>query len=66
MIGAKNREGYANVAWLIAKWIKRKGVETQKESMICCRQFMTRAVVPRPLRHTITDLYERMGCTTLI
>ncbi|GJZ14654.1 putative ribonuclease H-like domain-containing protein [Tanacetum coccineum] len=68
MIGAKNREGYANVAWLIAKWIKRKGFETQKESMICCRQFMTsnapgvhRAIVPRPLRHTITDLYDRIG-----
>ncbi|GJY05245.1 hypothetical protein Tco_0371185 [Tanacetum coccineum] len=39
---ARNHEGYANVAWLIAKWLKRKGVGTQKESMICCGQFVTR------------------------
>nr|GEW02094.1 hypothetical protein [Tanacetum cinerariifolium] len=42
MFGATNHEGYANVAWLIAKWLKRKGVGTQKESMICCGQFVTR------------------------
>ncbi|GJZ51563.1 hypothetical protein Tco_0606078 [Tanacetum coccineum] len=42
MFGARNREGYANVAWLIAKWMKRKGVGTQKESMICCGQFVTK------------------------
>ncbi|GJW95318.1 gag-pol polyprotein [Tanacetum coccineum] len=34
--------GYANVAWLIAKWLKRKGVGIQRESMICCGQFMTK------------------------
>ncbi|GJV32030.1 hypothetical protein Tco_1392430 [Tanacetum coccineum] len=39
---SRNHEGYANVAWLIAKWLKRKGVGTQKESMICCGQFVTR------------------------
>nr|GEZ15437.1 hypothetical protein [Tanacetum cinerariifolium] len=42
MFGAKNREGYANVAWLIKKLMKRKGVGTQKESMICYGQFMTK------------------------
>ncbi|GKA14349.1 hypothetical protein Tco_0693995 [Tanacetum coccineum] len=42
MVEARNRKGYANVAWLIAKWMKRKGVRTEKESMICCRQFVTK------------------------
>ncbi|GKA74275.1 hypothetical protein Tco_0780577 [Tanacetum coccineum] len=32
---------YANVTWLIAKWLKRKGVGFQRESMICCGQFIT-------------------------
>ncbi|GJT40120.1 hypothetical protein Tco_0939985 [Tanacetum coccineum] len=27
---------------LIARWMKRKGAGTQKESMICCRQFITK------------------------
>ncbi|GJT35127.1 hypothetical protein Tco_0925546 [Tanacetum coccineum] len=36
------RNGYANVAWLIARWMKRKGADSQKESMICCGQFITR------------------------
>ncbi|GKB26333.1 hypothetical protein Tco_0865734 [Tanacetum coccineum] len=42
MFGARNCEGYANVAWLIAKWMKRKGVGTQKESMIYYGQFVTK------------------------
>nr|GEV96061.1 reverse transcriptase domain-containing protein [Tanacetum cinerariifolium] len=28
--------GYANLAWLMAKWLKWKGVGSQKDSMICC------------------------------
>ncbi|GJZ91919.1 hypothetical protein Tco_0663984 [Tanacetum coccineum] len=35
MFEAKNQNGYANVAWLISRWIKRKGVGSQRESMIC-------------------------------
>nr|GEU90756.1 hypothetical protein [Tanacetum cinerariifolium] len=27
-------------AWVIARWIKRKGAGTQKESQICCGQFI--------------------------
>ncbi|GJU72611.1 hypothetical protein Tco_1264016 [Tanacetum coccineum] len=42
MFEAKHQDGYANVAWLIAKWLKRNGVGTQKESMICCGQFVTK------------------------
>nr|GEU53347.1 RNA-directed DNA polymerase, eukaryota, nucleotide-binding alpha-beta plait domain protein [Tanacetum cinerariifolium] len=37
-----HQNGYANVAWLIARWIKRKGAGTQKESQICCGQFITK------------------------
>ncbi|GKF53736.1 hypothetical protein Tco_0160646, partial [Tanacetum coccineum] len=32
--------GYANVAWLIARWMNEKGAGSQKESMICCGQFI--------------------------
>ncbi|GJY39871.1 hypothetical protein Tco_0426235 [Tanacetum coccineum] len=38
----KHENGYINVAWFIAKWLKRKGVGSQRESMIYCRQFITR------------------------
>ncbi|GJR42386.1 hypothetical protein Tco_1310489 [Tanacetum coccineum] len=36
----KNR--YANVAWVIAKWMKRKGARTHKESQICCGEFISK------------------------
>ncbi|GKB90251.1 hypothetical protein Tco_0962523 [Tanacetum coccineum] len=42
MFDARHQNGYVNVAWLIARWIKRKGAGTQKESQICCRQFITK------------------------
>nr|GEY03352.1 hypothetical protein [Tanacetum cinerariifolium] len=32
--------GYANVAWLITRWMKRKGAGTQKESQIYYRQLI--------------------------
>ncbi|GKF11399.1 hypothetical protein Tco_0049325, partial [Tanacetum coccineum] len=38
MFDARHQNGYANVAWLIARWIKRKGAGTQKKSQICCGQ----------------------------
>ncbi|GJX13303.1 hypothetical protein Tco_0205061 [Tanacetum coccineum] len=31
-----------NEAWVIARWMKRKGVGTQKESQICCGQFISK------------------------
>nr|GEV42278.1 retrovirus-related Pol polyprotein [Tanacetum cinerariifolium] len=31
MFDARHQNGYANVAWLIARWMKRKGAGTQKE-----------------------------------
>nr|GEV47333.1 reverse transcriptase domain-containing protein [Tanacetum cinerariifolium] len=30
----KNQDGYANVAWVIAKWMKKKGVGSQRDNMI--------------------------------
>ncbi|GKC21919.1 hypothetical protein Tco_1024069 [Tanacetum coccineum] len=73
----EHQNGYANVAWLIARWMKRKGAGTQKESQICCGQFIMklarkarvlsdeprvpRVAIPRPPRTSMQDLYERMG-----
>ncbi|GKB27281.1 hypothetical protein Tco_0866682 [Tanacetum coccineum] len=42
MFNARHQNGYENVAWLIARWMKRKGAGTQKESQICCRQFISK------------------------
>ncbi|GJV64506.1 hypothetical protein Tco_1475334 [Tanacetum coccineum] len=42
MFDARHQNGYANVAWVISKWMKRKGVGTQKESQICCGQFISK------------------------
>ncbi|GJZ45740.1 retrotransposon ORF1 [Tanacetum coccineum] len=42
MFDARHQNGYANVAWVIARWMKRKGAETQKESQICCGQFISK------------------------
>ncbi|GKD59940.1 hypothetical protein Tco_1297449 [Tanacetum coccineum] len=39
---ANHQNGYVNVAWLLAKWMKRKEVGTQRESMICYGQFVTK------------------------
>nr|GEZ28615.1 hypothetical protein [Tanacetum cinerariifolium]GEZ71535.1 hypothetical protein [Tanacetum cinerariifolium] len=38
MFEAKHQNRYANVSWLIARWMKRKGAGSQKDSMICCGQ----------------------------
>nr|GEZ08196.1 hypothetical protein [Tanacetum cinerariifolium] len=40
MFHARHQNRYVNVAWLIARWMKRKGAGTQKESQICCGQFI--------------------------
>ncbi|GJW98955.1 hypothetical protein Tco_0180763 [Tanacetum coccineum] len=112
MFDARYQNGYTNVAWLIARWVKRKGYGTQKESQICCGRFITKIArkarvltevvlrilsaliycrdldtttlrelidsegrlipedpqpgvpgvgIPRPLRASMQDLYDRMG-----
>ncbi|GJX81782.1 hypothetical protein Tco_0331263 [Tanacetum coccineum] len=42
MFDVRHQNGYANVAWLIARWMKRKGAGTQKESQICCGHFISK------------------------
>ncbi|GJY92934.1 hypothetical protein Tco_0508716 [Tanacetum coccineum] len=42
MFDARHQNGYTNVAWLIARWMKRKEAGTQKESQICCGQFISK------------------------
>ncbi|GJR00788.1 hypothetical protein Tco_0523772 [Tanacetum coccineum] len=42
MFEARHQNRYVNVAWLIAKWMKRKGAKSQKDSQICCGQFITK------------------------
>ncbi|GJR37908.1 ribonuclease H-like domain-containing protein [Tanacetum coccineum] len=77
MFDARHQNGYANVTWLIARWMKRKGAGTQRESQICCGQFIMkiarkarvltdvpgvpRVGIPRPPRASMQDLYDRMG-----
>nr|GEZ80993.1 hypothetical protein [Tanacetum cinerariifolium] len=62
MVDARHQNGYANVAWVITKWIKRKGAGTQKDSQICCGQFILKlARKCRPPKASMQDLYDRMG-----
>nr|GEY07163.1 hypothetical protein [Tanacetum cinerariifolium] len=42
MFDARHQNGYANVAWVIAKWMKRKVAGTQKESQYCYGQFISK------------------------
>ncbi|GJR40222.1 hypothetical protein Tco_1215906 [Tanacetum coccineum] len=42
MFEDRNQQRYANVAWVIAKLMKRKRMGTQKRSMIVCGQFVTK------------------------
>nr|GEV47043.1 hypothetical protein [Tanacetum cinerariifolium] len=72
MFDARHQNGYTNVAWLIARWIKRKGVGTQKESQICCGQFImklarkARVLSDEVLRSLSALIYYRdLDTTTL-
>ncbi|GKC17907.1 hypothetical protein Tco_1014689 [Tanacetum coccineum] len=40
MFDARHQNRYANVAWVIARWMKRKGAGTQKETQIYCGQLI--------------------------
>ncbi|GKC55167.1 putative ribonuclease H-like domain-containing protein, partial [Tanacetum coccineum] len=42
MFEDRHQNGYANVAWVIVKWMKRKGAGSQKDSQICCGQFISK------------------------
>ncbi|GJZ72286.1 gag protease polyprotein [Tanacetum coccineum] len=64
--------GYENVAWVIAKWMKRKGAGSQKDSQICCGQFISkiakksRVMIEEIIRSLNTLVYYRdLDRTTL-
>nr|GFD07630.1 hypothetical protein [Tanacetum cinerariifolium] len=61
MFDAKYQNGYPNVAWVIAKWMKKKGGGTQKESQICCGQFISKLARKCRVLTEDVDLYDRMG-----
>ncbi|GKB57958.1 ribonuclease H-like domain-containing protein [Tanacetum coccineum] len=42
MFKDRHHNGYANVAWVIAKWMNRKGAGSHKDSQICCGQFISK------------------------
>ncbi|GJW73865.1 hypothetical protein Tco_0133235 [Tanacetum coccineum] len=72
MFEARHQNGYANVAWVISKWIKRKGAGSQKDSQICCGQFISKIarksrVLTEEIVHTLsTPVYRKeLDRTTL-
>ena len=62
MFEDRNREKYANVAWVIVRWMKRKGNGTQKGSKIICEQFMTR--IARRMKLLIDDTLSTYSTPT--
>ncbi|GJU03892.1 retrotransposon ORF1 [Tanacetum coccineum] len=61
MFDARHQNGYANVAWLIARWMKRKGAGTQKESQICCGQFISK--IARKCRVLTEDVVRSLSAS---
>ncbi|GKB37303.1 hypothetical protein Tco_0882245 [Tanacetum coccineum] len=59
MFDARYENGYANVAWVIARWMKRKGDGTQKESQICCGQFILK--ISRKCRVLTEDVVRSLS-----
>ncbi|GJT98130.1 hypothetical protein Tco_1093648 [Tanacetum coccineum] len=72
MFDARHQNGYANVAWLIAIWMKRKGAGTKKASQICCGQFSTKlarkvkVLSDEVLRSLSVSIYYRDLDTTIL
>ncbi|GJR31004.1 hypothetical protein Tco_1107236 [Tanacetum coccineum] len=68
---ARHQNEYANVAWLIARWMKGKGVDTTTLRELIDSEGrlipevpeprVPRVAIPRPPRAAMQDLYERMG-----
>ncbi|GKD37203.1 hypothetical protein Tco_1257410, partial [Tanacetum coccineum] len=59
MFDARHQNGYANVAWVISRWMKRKGAGTQKESQICCGQFISK--IARKCRLLTEDVVRSLS-----
>ncbi|GKD41988.1 hypothetical protein Tco_1266633, partial [Tanacetum coccineum] len=72
MFEDRHQNGYANMAWVIAKWMKRKGAGSQKDSQICCGQFISKiarknkVLTEEIVRTLSTPVYYRdLDSTTL-
>ncbi|GJW35089.1 hypothetical protein Tco_0058009 [Tanacetum coccineum] len=72
MFEDRYHNGYENVAWVIAKWMKRKGAGSQKDSQICYGQFISkiarksRVLTKETIRSLSTPVYYRdLDKTTL-
>ncbi|GKB72927.1 hypothetical protein Tco_0934339, partial [Tanacetum coccineum] len=59
MFDARNQNRYANVAWLIVRWMKQKGAGTQKESQISCGQFILK--ITRKSRVLTNDVVRSLS-----
>ncbi|GKD49468.1 hypothetical protein Tco_1278444 [Tanacetum coccineum] len=59
MFDARHQNGYANVAWLIARWMKRKRAGTQKESQICYGLFILK--IARKCRVLTEDVVRSLS-----
>ncbi|GJW59158.1 hypothetical protein Tco_0166062 [Tanacetum coccineum] len=62
MFEAKHQNGYANVAWLMAKWLKRKGVGSQNDSMIWCGMLITK--MAKKMRVLIGEVLNSLSAPT--
>jgi hypothetical protein len=51
MFEDRNNESYANVAWVIARWMKKKGKGTHDGSKIIMGQFVTKIAKRMGLLH---------------
>ncbi|GKF19948.1 hypothetical protein Tco_0068586, partial [Tanacetum coccineum] len=59
MFDAIHQNRYANVAWVIARWMKRKGAGTQKESQIFHGQFISK--ITRKCRVLTEDVVKSLS-----
>nr|GEU54112.1 hypothetical protein [Tanacetum cinerariifolium] len=59
MFDARHQNGYANVAWLITRGMKRKGAGTQKESQIYYRQLILK--IARKCRVLTEDVVRSLS-----
>nr|GEY38838.1 hypothetical protein [Tanacetum cinerariifolium] len=59
MFDARHQNGYANVAWVITRWMKKKGAGTQKRCQICCGQFILN--ISRKCKVLTEDVVRSLG-----
>nr|GEY92981.1 hypothetical protein [Tanacetum cinerariifolium] len=57
-----DKNGYAHVAWLMVKWLTRKGVGSQKDSMICCGQLIMK--IARKMRVLTDEVLNSLSALT--